>query len=1209
MVTRDNSIKSDGMDNNIPSQLKKKQTSVNFNKNNNNNNDSKQFNEKNISNTDSKKTIRKKKNSNYIGWKQMGHWEEKDTLTEEDFLLDLTKDTILDNIIPEALYGDWYHTLGIVVVAGIFSFGMGKLKWSLAPVFFIIVFSSLYYRTSSRKYRSNIRDLVQKEFTVQNIEDDYESMEWLNLFLDKYWPILEPSVSQMVVTQANDILATNPKIPAFVTNIWIDQFTLGIKPPRIESVKTFQNTESDVVVMDWTLSFTPHDLTDMTAKQIRNYVNQSVLLKVKLFNFLTIPVSFSNLSFHVTTRVRFKLMTPFPHMETVNIQLVDIPDIDFIAQVLGKTVFNWEVMAIPGLYPFIKIMMKKYLGPMLMAPFSLQLNIPSLISNTHLSMGVIELTVKNATDLHNGSGDLLQTSVDPYLKFELNGKDIGKTRTVRDSLNPVWNETSYILVNSLTDPLSISIVDKRVKLKDKKFGRIEINLNTLTTRPIQRNLKADFLRNSKHVGSLTFDLKYFPTLQAKKLPNGIIEELPDLNTGIAKIVVEEIQGMNTSLIDIDENSTEDKDEIKKKQKALLNETYSVHVFMNAKTVLKTDKVKNDINSTMTYGNEYEAVIPDRRKTSYRFVIKNSKDEIVCSTIQTLNDLIDRTEIDKKSIPLKDSNGGSLKISTYWRPVRLDFGSNSIAYTPPIGVIRVFIESASGLLNLETIGKIDPYTKVLVNGISRGRTDEVISSLNPVWNKSIYVAVTSPNQRVTLQVMDVETINKDRSVGKFDINLQELFEKDENDKYKSIVGQKPHVGRLITKKGAYGNLTYYTSFYPTIPVLTLEEVQDSKKIEKKKLELYQKKVEKKKLSDEEKQQMEEATLEIEEFEHILQKKEKLSLDDLMKYKSGVLAISVLDGTVSQNETYVQAFFDGNGHCRFVSPKINSTVIKDGWTGDVAIKELDYSTTTFRVTKNKNSNKAEDCLCEVTVPTSEIVKNCYYKPSILNLSGESSGKLLIQSQWFPLDTEELPQADLITNQGDLTVIAKNAENLISADTNGYSDPYLKFYINDDKDAAFKTHTEKKTLNPTWNESNTCQISNRVMDILHVKVMDWDATSGDDCIGWGKIRLSEVIPYETTSIDVPIKKDGQDGGIVHLDFEFKPRYVTTISKRETKVGDVAAKGLGSGIKAGTTVVGAGIGTVGKIGKGILGVTGLRKSKKKDKKKEKERDDESSD
>ena len=36
----------------------------------------------------------------------MGHWEENEGLTENHLLLDLTKDTILDNLIPGKFYSD-----------------------------------------------------------------------------------------------------------------------------------------------------------------------------------------------------------------------------------------------------------------------------------------------------------------------------------------------------------------------------------------------------------------------------------------------------------------------------------------------------------------------------------------------------------------------------------------------------------------------------------------------------------------------------------------------------------------------------------------------------------------------------------------------------------------------------------------------------------------------------------------------------------------------------------------------------------------------------------------------------------------------------------------------------------------------------------------------------------------------------------------------
>lgn len=1108
---------------------------------------------------------RKAKDATYVGWKQIVNWEEKDTLTAEDELIDLNRETLLDNILPDKFYGDWYHATGIFFVGGLLSFSLGHFKFSLAPVFLISMATAILYRTSSKKYRASIRELVQKEFTVQKIENDYESLEWINNFLDKYWPRIEPAVSQMVVQQANELLATHPSIPAFVKAIWIDQFTLGIKPPRVDLVKTFQNTDADVVVMDWGVSFTPHDLTDMNAKQTKNYVNQKCVIKAKLFG-LTAPVSISNVAFKANTRVSVKLMTPFPHIETVNIQLQDVPDIDFVAMILGDSIFNWEILAIPGMMPLINQLARKYMGPVLLPPFSLQLNIPQLLSGSALSIGVLEITIKNAKNLKRSS-NLMTNSIDPYVSFELLGKAVGKTRTVRDSLNPVWNETIYVLLGTFTDPLTMVVYDKREKYKDKSMGRIEFNLNSLHDTPFQRNITANFLRNSKSVGEMNFDLHFFPSLESKILPDGTVEDLPDLNTGITKVVIEEACGLGDPT---------------KKISAY------VELYLGAKLVLTTNSAEG--TDTLNWNQGHECIITDRRKTRYKVLVKDSKGEVLGSTVQTLNDLIDRTEIDKKNIPLKDSTG-ELKITTYWKPVALDIGSASIAYNPPIGVVRVFINKASDLINLEKIGKIDPYVSVKVNGLHKGRTDFKDQTLNPIFNQAVYVAVTSPNQRITLDCMDVETAGNDRTVGKVDLKIQDLFMKDHDDKYMEKIDDQPKISRLITPKGPRGTITYYTSFYPTLSFLTLEEVDDVNKIKERKKKLLEHKSAMKieELTSDEKNKFQIQETEIAELEGIFESKQSLDLEELIKFNSGVLAISVLDGELPNPGLFVQSFFDANGHARFVSPKIATRTIQTGWSGDVMIKELEWSVCTFKVSKKKNANKAEDCLCEVTIPTLELVKNCYYKPSILNLSGSSSAKLMVQASWFPVLAKELPESDLITNSGDLTITAKSAENLISADSNGFSDPYLKFYLDDEEDYFFKTKTIRKTLNPTWNASTSIQIDNRVNEFLRIKVMDWDARGKDDFIGRAVIPLSDICPSGLSELNIPvIGPEGENGGVLHLSFEFTPRYTLSVSKRETKVGDLAAKGFGAGLRAGSTVVGAGFGTGLKAGSTVIGTIG---------------------
>ncbi|SCU94122.1 LAFA_0F20010g1_1 [Lachancea sp. 'fantastica'] len=1139
----------DGVDKLAPPQAKQEQVS-------------KDVPEDEVKNVNASEVDREAVDASYVGWKQIGGWEEKDELTVEDELLDLNNETFLDNVIPDKLYGDWYHAAAVFFVGGTLSFLVGKLGFSLGPVFFIVLAMGMLYRTSIRRYRGAIRDQVQKEFTVQKVEGDHESMEWLNSFLDKYWTRLEPELSQMVVQQVNEILATNPSIPGFIKALWIDQFTLGVKPPRIDLVKTYQNTDTDVVVMDWGVSFTPHDLADLNSKQLKNYVNQRVTVKAKAFG-LPLSVTVSDIAFKSKLKVRFKLMTPFPHIETVNIQLLEVPDVDFVARLLGDSIFNWEVLNIPGLYPLIREMAKKYMAPVLMPPFSLQLNVPQLMSSSPVSIGVLELSVKDAVDIKRAR-NILNKSVDPYLSFELNGVSVGKTRTVRDSLNPVWNETSFLLINSFTEPLTIVLYDRREKVKDKVLGRIVYNLSTLHDERNQYNLKPTFLRNSKPVGELHFSMKFHPTMEPKQLPDGTVERPPDLNVGISKILVEEAKELDEPGCKVS--------------------TY-VELYFNAKLVLTTGTLKNTENPV--WNQEYEAVITDRRKTRAKLVVKNGKGEIIGSTVQGLNDMIDRTEVDKKWIPLQNGRG-QIKLTTHWKPVDLDLGANAVAYTPPLGTLRVFISKAEGLRNLEKFGKIDPYARISVNGVARGRTNVCESTLNPVWNQGIYVAVTSPNQKITLECLDVETAGNDRSLGKFDISISEMFQKGNDDKYVENIDDEARIGRLIGKKGAKGTVTYYVSFYPTVPVLSLEEIQEVDDLSERKRKLDAKRSEtgEKALNKAAEKKLKEEEFEIKEMEDLFNNKMKLDLDELLQYQSGVLAFSILGGELPQTGTCIQAFFDSNSYARYVTQKFKGRTIRNGSTGDVMIKELDWSVTTFRATTKPENSKAEECLAEVTLPTVELLRNCYYKPSILNLSGNKSSKLLLQVSWFPVAASKLPQADLITNTGDLTIDILGANNLIAADRNGKSDPFVKFYIDNNEDSFFRTHHKKKTLDPTWNEQCQVQINNRVNNYLKIRMMDWDAGNKDDLIGTAILPLANIDPENPTDIDVPLSgPDGEDGGVLHLKFSFSPRHVLTARKQEKKVGDLASKGLSSGLHAGTSVIGGGLGAVGKLKRGIFG------------------------
>ena len=336
----------------------------------------------------------------YRGWREVGGYEDEDALTLDDDVVDLlSKASFLDTYLPASAYGDWYHNVGFLFVGGLLSFIIGWFRLSAGPLFVVIVVTALLYRSSVRKYRTVLREQAQREFSIKTIEDDYETMDWFNVFLEKFWYYLEPSISQIVCEQVNPILASSPA-PAFIKQLWLDSFTAGTKPFRVDKVKTVLGTNDDIVVMDWRFSFTPNALADSNNKQLKNRVNQKVIVKALVFGF-PVMVAVSDVCFSAIARIRLRMMSSFPHVETVNVSLLEPPHFDFNSRILGDSILNWEVLGLPGLYPFINEMVKKYVGSLLFSPLSYQLNVQQLVAGHALNsaIGVLAITAKSARGL------------------------------------------------------------------------------------------------------------------------------------------------------------------------------------------------------------------------------------------------------------------------------------------------------------------------------------------------------------------------------------------------------------------------------------------------------------------------------------------------------------------------------------------------------------------------------------------------------------------------------------------------------------------------------------------------------------------------------------------------------------------------------------------------------------------------------------------
>jgi len=166
---------------------------------------------------------------------------------------------------------EWYHNSALVVFACLSTWFICLLGGGLGWVFLIMACCGTYYRTSIRRLRRNVRDDLNREFAKNRLETDVESLEWINSFTLKFWPIFQPVLADIVINSVDQVLSTST--PAFLDSLRLKTFTLGTKPPRLEHVKSYPKAEDDIVLMDWKFSFTPKDTLDMTARQLKAKVN------------------------------------------------------------------------------------------------------------------------------------------------------------------------------------------------------------------------------------------------------------------------------------------------------------------------------------------------------------------------------------------------------------------------------------------------------------------------------------------------------------------------------------------------------------------------------------------------------------------------------------------------------------------------------------------------------------------------------------------------------------------------------------------------------------------------------------------------------------------------------------------------------------------------------------------------------------------------
>jgi len=130
-----------------------------------------------------------------------------------------------------------------------------------------------------------------------------------------------------------------------------------------------------------------------------------------------------------------------------------------------------------------------------------------------------------------------------------------------------------------------------------------------------------------------------------------------------------------------------------------------------------------------------------------------------------------------------------------------------------------------------MGKSDPYVRVLLSGIEKARTVTFLNNLNPEFEEVVYIPVHSPREKLTLEVMDMERVGGDRSLGLIEVAASDFIKEDESGRHpaheeKTITAQPLRLGGKGSPKGT---LTYTCAFYPTFDVVDPDD-DDNNEVE-------------------------------------------------------------------------------------------------------------------------------------------------------------------------------------------------------------------------------------------------------------------------------------------------------------------------------------------------------------------------------------------
>ncbi|XP_028319184.1 multiple C2 and transmembrane domain-containing protein 1 isoform X2 [Gouania willdenowi] len=373
-------------------------------------------------------------------------------------------------------------------------------------------------------------------------------------------------------------------------------------------------------------------------------------------------------------------------------------------------------------------------------------------------------------------------SSDPYVKFKLGGREVFRSKTIHKNLNPVWDEKTTLVVDSLSEPLYVKVFDYDFGLQDDFMGSAFLYLESLEQ---QRTIPVTLILKDPHypdqdLGALELSI----TLTPKQSP---LEERRDSMTmllrrswkrstkqqsirlselhrksqlwrGIVSIAL--IEGRN--LIPMDPNGLSDpyvkfrlgpqKYRSKTVTKTLSpqwREQFDLHLYEETGGVLEITVWDRDTGRRDDFIGRCQLDLSTLSKEQTHHLelpLEESRGLLVLLVTLTASAAVSIADL--SVTPLDDPQERCDILRRYSL-------MKSMSNVKDVGIVQVKVMRAEGLMAADVTGKSDPFCVLeLVN--DRLLTHTVYKNLNPEWNK-----VFTFNVKDVHSVLEVTVFDEDR----------------------------------------------------------------------------------------------------------------------------------------------------------------------------------------------------------------------------------------------------------------------------------------------------------------------------------------------------------------------------------------------------------------------------------------------------------------